>query len=499
MSSFSPRLATVALLQVVVATTLIAQQQNTPAAVAIDSVMSVLYSLDLSPGIGVVVVRDTQIVYMKGFGMADVASGRPFTPETVFYIASTTKSFTGLAAAILDSQGKFRLDAPLSRYLPNVKLHEPLNPDSITIRSLLTHTHGIGNGGPVVIRLAYTGVYNGDAELARLLAEHPPARTGRAYSYGNLGYNVAALAMDASTGESWKRTLERLLFKPLGMTKTSAYVSRFSRSQLATPYELTLAGWKDLPYGKTDANMQSAGGLVSTLRDLGTWLEVHINNGQLDGKQILPASAVSEAHKNLAQTDASTHGGRNIGYGLGWRLIVTGNDTILSHGGGFPGFSTFMSFIPARKIGVAVMANNGDFGQGLAEFATERIYNVLTGGTLYSGDSMPAMRNMIAQAREGMTAAMKRRAARPQNLPYPLEAYTGTFENPSYGRLEISLVNGKLAAKMGVATSAIAVYDNTKNQLRIEIFGGGDVMDVEMKDGRAEVMIFEGDRYTRTR
>ena len=498
--SFSyPRLAIVAFLPLVLATTSVAQQQNTAAAVAIDSVMSALYSLDLSPGVGVVVIRDTQIIYMKGFGMADVAARRPFTSETVFYIASTTKSFTGLAAAILDDQGKFKLDAPLSRYLPNVKLHEPLNPDSITIRSLLTHTHGIANGGPVPVRLAYTGEYNGDAELIRLLAEHGPARTGRAYSYGNLGYNVAALAMDASTGESWKRTLERVLFKPLGMTKTSAYVSKFSRSQLATPYELSLTGWKELPYGKADANMQSAGGLVTTLSDMGTWIEVHINNGKLDGKQVLPASAVIEAHKNLAQTDAPTHGGRNIGYGLGWRLVVTGGDTILSHGGGFPGFSTFMSFVPARKIGVAVMANNGDFGQGLAEFATERIYNVLTGGAMYAGDSMSAIRSLIAGAREGITADMKRRAARPQTLPYPLGAYTGTFENPSYGRLEISLVNGKLAAKMGVATSAIEVYDNTKNRLRIEIFGGGDVMDVEMKEGRAEVMIFEGDRYVRTR
>ena len=483
----------------VLATTSLAQQRDTPTGAAIDSVMSALNSLDLSPGVGVVVVRDTEIIYMKGFGMADVASHRPFTPETVFYIASTTKSFTGLAAAILDTQGKFPLDAPLSRYLPNVKLHEPLNPDSITIRSLLTHTHGIANAGPVVIRLAYTGEYKDDAELVRLLAEHGPARTGRAYSYGNLGYNVAALAMDASTGESWKRTLERLLFRPLGMTKTSAYVSKFSRSQLATPYALSLTGWQELPYGKFDANMQSAGGLVTTLRDMGTWLEVHINNGKLNGKQILPASAVIESHKNLAQTDAATHGGRNIGYGLGWRLVVTGGDTVLSHGGGFPGFSTFMSFVPARKIGVAAMANNGDFGTPLAEIATERIYNVLTNGAMYPGDSMVAIRSLIARAREGMTADMKRRAARPQNLPYPLDAYTGTFENPLYGRLIISLVNGKLAAKMGVATSAIEVYDNTKNRLRIEIFGEGDIIDVEMKDGRAEVMIFDGDRYVRVR
>src|SRR6187551_1243041 len=85
---------------------------STPTA-RLDSVMNTLMSLDLSPGAGIVVVRDSQIVYMKGFGYADVEAKRPFTPETGFYIASTTKSFTGLASALLDRKGVFRLDAPL--------------------------------------------------------------------------------------------------------------------------------------------------------------------------------------------------------------------------------------------------------------------------------------------------------------------------------------------------------------------------------------------------
>ena len=106
--SFSFSALAIVAIAPVLATTSLAQQRDTPTGAAIDSVMSALNSLDLSPGVGVVVVRDTEIIYMKGFGMADVASHRPFTPETVFYIASTTKSFTGLAAAILDTPSASR-------------------------------------------------------------------------------------------------------------------------------------------------------------------------------------------------------------------------------------------------------------------------------------------------------------------------------------------------------------------------------------------------------
>jgi CubicO group peptidase (beta-lactamase class C family) len=207
------------------------------AAARLDAVLAPLLALDMSPGAGIVVVRDTRIIYMQGIGWADVEARRPFTPSTVFYIASTTKSFTGLTAAILDAAGRFSLDAPLARYLPDVRLRAPLDPRAITIRSLLTHTHGIENVGPVTLRLAHTGQYADNDELVRLLAEHPAAASGTTYRYGNIGYNVAALAMDAATGASWKDVLQQTLFAPLEMANTTAYVSKFPRDRLATPYE----------------------------------------------------------------------------------------------------------------------------------------------------------------------------------------------------------------------------------------------------------------------
>src|SRR5688500_7092969 len=152
---------------------------STSSTSALDSTLAQIFALDLAPGMSVAVVRDTQLIYAKGFGWADVEARRAVTPETIFYIASTTKSFTGLAAVLLDEQGRLDLDAPLSRYLPAARLQAPLSTDSMTLRSLLSHIHGIDNNGPIIFRTAYTGEHTNDQLLA-LLSAHPPAKTGRA-------------------------------------------------------------------------------------------------------------------------------------------------------------------------------------------------------------------------------------------------------------------------------------------------------------------------------
>ena len=462
----------------------------------IDSVVTALFALDMAPGMAVVVVRDTAPIYMKGFGWADLEARRPVTPQTVFYVASTTKSFTGLGAAILDRQGKISLDAPLGRYLSGLRLERGLSADSITLRALLTHTHGIGHG-PVDYRLAYTGEHEGNAHLARLLAEHAPAARGRAFQYGNIGYNVAAVAIDSAIGESWKHWLDRLLFTPLGMRSTTAYVSRIPGERLAMPYRVESSGFARIPYGKTDANMQSAGGLVTTAEDMARWLEAHINGGRLDGRQVLPADAVAESHRVLAATSGRRRGLPVVGYGLGWNVVLMGADTLLEHGGGFSGFTTHMSFVPRHRVGVVVMINDNT---PLADMVAMEVYRALLGrGPGLVPDSLVWARAEVARMRERIGAERARRAARPQNLPLPLSAYAGVYENPAWGRVELVIVDGKLEARAGVARSPVEVYDGAKHQLRVELTGGGTVVQMEVAGERVVAAVVDGVTYRKVR
>jgi CubicO group peptidase (beta-lactamase class C family) len=454
------------------------------ASASLDSAIAPIFALDLAPGLAIAVVRDTQVIYAKGFGWADVEAQRRVTPETIFYIASTTKSFTGLAAALLEEQGRIDLDAPLSRYLPAAKLQPPLNPDSITLRALLSHTHGIDNDGPIVFRTAYTGEHTND-QLVSLLAAHPPAKTGRDYVYGNIGYNIAALAMDMALREGWRDVLQRMIFQPLGMTSTSAYVSRMPREQLAQPYRWEPAGFTRAPYNKGDANMQAAGGLVSSARDMARWLEAHINGGIVDGRRVFSETAIAETHRPQATLRENVRGLALTGYGFGWQIGTLGGDTLLVHGGGFLGFSTTMSFMPQRRIGVIAMTNDNGMGYALAELAARAAYGTLLGGEALSSDSLARIRAEAARIRERVAADRARRAARPQTLPFPLEAYAGTYENALYGRIVFSVVNGKLEARAGQAWSAVEVFDGTKNALRVELTGSGTVARFAFEGERA--------------
>lgn len=475
-----------------------AQRLTPQHAAALDTLVARIGTLNLAPGFGIAVVRDTQVVYLKGFGMADAEARRPFTPQTVFYVASTTKAFTGLAAAILDGQGRFLLDAPLSRYLPDAPLKAPMSADSITIASLLAHTHGIGDG-PVAMRLAYTGEYRDNAHLVALLADHAP-QPNREYRYTNLGYNIATLAMERVTKESWKRTLDRLIFTPLGMRSTSGNVSGFAESRLAMPYRTTPAGFARIPYGKVDANMQSAGGLVTTLEDEARWLEAQLNDGMVNGRQVIPSAALRASHAVRARFTQTMRGVQFMGYALGWNVGTYKGDTIYSHGGGFPGFATQISFMPTRRVGIVAFANSGDLGGALVELLMQAAYDVLAGGDVLSADSLAALRGIVERQRAGIKADLERRAARPQTTPLPFSAYVGHYESPSMGSLDLALnAEGKLEARSGAAWSAVEVYDGSKYQLRVELFGGGMVMPMQIEADRVVGATLNGVQYRKVR
>jgi hypothetical protein len=122
---------------------------------------------------------------------------------------------------------------------------------------------------------------------------------------------------------------------------------------------------------------------------------------------------------------------------------------------------------------------------------TQAITNVSNEGAITDAN-LEVWRGRVEKDKQNVAADLARRAARPQNMPFPLEAYAGDYDNELYGRLQISVVNGKLEARLGQAWSAVEVFDNTTNRLRVELFGSGQVMDVEMKDGRAAAMNLGG-------
>jgi CubicO group peptidase (beta-lactamase class C family) len=249
-------------------------QTNNALLSALDRATAQVLATGGTPGLAMAVVHDGQVVFHTWCGIADQETGRKLAPDTRFYIASTTKSLTALAAALLDTRGALSLDLTLDRALPGVRLRAPLDPQAIKLRDLLTMTHGISSG-PVDFRCAFTGEYS-HAGLLDLLQTHAPAKTGREFQYNNLGYVLFGLVLDSRFDAGWKTIIDREVLQPLGMHQTTPFVSLLPATALAMPHEFGQAGVERVYFAKDDTTLHPAGGHFSTAGDLNSTRNVTV-------------------------------------------------------------------------------------------------------------------------------------------------------------------------------------------------------------------------------
>jgi CubicO group peptidase (beta-lactamase class C family) len=510
MQRHSKRIASTILLGVLCATVIFGQSSRGDVRTAqkppdleryISDLHKAFYPEPVAPGIVVVVVKDSRVILLKSFGYADLEAKRPVTPQTVFYIASSAKPFFALTTALLDHKGMIDLNAPLSRYLPDVKLQPPLSPDTIKLRSLLTHTHGIAEG-PVNFRMSFSG-QGTSSELRELLGTHAASKTRNEFAYSNLGYQVASLALESALKDSWKEIVERTVFRPLGMTNTTTFMSRVKADRLATPYVTGAGDYTRLYNAKADANMHAAGGIVTTGEDLAKWLEVNINRGRVGGKQVFPATVVANTHRWQVDQDNQFAWVRRYGYGLGWNIGSYEGETLVHHHGGFSAFYAHISFMPRQRLGVAVLANEVVFGDVLAEHVAQYLYDTLLGlpGTKLRWERrLAAVPQNAQKERERIVAERARRASRQVPLPHRLEEYAGVYQSPEGGRMEWRVTDGQLAVSFGALWSKAEVFDAAKNELRVELQPGrGQVIPFDFSGDRVQGLTLAGMKFKKIR
>lgn len=442
-----------------------------------DFVRRAMKAVDSRGGLAVAVVRDTQVVFLRGYGAADASSGESVDPaSTAFYIASSTKSFTGMAAAMMASRGELDLDAPVAEYLPELRLPSERPASEVTLRELLTHTDGIENQ-PVVIRTAFTGEHDPRTLLEVLSRSTVVEDT--AFDYSNLGYVITSMAMERVAGDDWRDVLAREVFTPLGMNRTTGYVSRARRQgwELAMPYEQLGEGLVEMPYYKSDQTMHAAGGLLTTASDLARWLEANLNGGRLDGRQVLPAAAVREAHRKQAELEASFYKFQRDGYGLGWYHSDYEGDLLMHHFGAFSTFRAHVSFMPEHGIGVAVVAAETPAGFGLADlvatFAYDRLLEKPELNARYD-ERVADFSDQITRRRAGRREHRAERAERSWQLTRAREAYVGTYVSPVLGTLAVTLDEGEFRVRIGEAESKTEPFER-EDALRFEVAGNGAV------------------------
>jgi CubicO group peptidase (beta-lactamase class C family) len=458
------------------------------------------------PGIAFVVIKDDKPIFAKAYGMADKEAGLKANTDTIWYMGSSTKSFTALVAAMLDKEGKIKLSDAVTKYTPGVEFETPL-PDKVTVRDLLTHTSGLNNG-PLIQRTAFTGQID-KGEIARVFKEATAideAIFGK-YRYTNLGYNIYGLLLENNLKMKWQDELQKRIFDPMGLNRTTAYRSRAVAKKwaIAAPYvwdEQAGAVVRSV-VDKVDNNMQAAGGHFMSINDLGKWLNMNMNGGKLGGKQIIPADILTTVHTGYTKSTRNEPPFSGDGeYGLGWQIGKYRNENVVYHHGGYPGYRSHVSYMPDKKIAVGVLVNNDLAGGRVADMLAAYAYDLLQGTPNLEADYTKQLQDfadLYATRKRQTIASAAERAKRTSQLTEPLASYVGKYTNDLLGTIDIAAEGNTLAVRWGNLYSLSTPFTE-KDTIRVVMIpgGNGDVVGfAKGPSGKFDTLKFGGRDFKR--
>jgi len=319
-------------------------------------------------GLSIGIVYNKDLIWTKGFGYANKEKKIPATPETIYRIASISKTFTSTAIMQLRDAGKLRLDDPITKYLPWFKIHNPFkDTPEITIEQLLTHSSGLP--GEAAFPYWTDHVFPTLEEIKQKLQEQEMLYpTATKYSYSNLGIAILGPIIEEVSGETYEQYMQNHILNPLDLSGTSIDIKNDAKNlpKLAKAYGRRLPDGTHLFPTFTDSKgLTPAANLSSCVVDLAKYISFQINGFD----PVLKTSTLREMHRvHWLQPHWKS------GWGLGWGIRKQGERTIVSHGGWVGGYRSQVSFCPIDKIGIVVLTNSDDADAGI--FITQFYENI---------------------------------------------------------------------------------------------------------------------------
>ena len=333
-------------------------------------------------GLAVVVIRDGELAWFHGHGLADVAAKTPITEDTAFRIASLTKTFTGIAVMQLWEQGLVDLDAPANDYLRTFRL-VPAKPSlsPATVRHLLTYTSGVGYWRRLS-DLLQPGVGSGDRAgrsgalpLAQYYRRGLPVEVepGTKWVYSNHGFAALGQIVEDVSGQPLDRYLRARIFDPLGMTHTDLIRSERVEPYLATGYVLRSRGLK--PVADREVPTPGGGGMYATTADIARYVAALLRLAANEHGSVLRPETVATMFRPHFQPDP-----RVPGMGLAFELGQEGGQRTVGKTGILSGFHSAMALAPEEGLGVIVFSNTGGLdGRGATVPLATMLLRVLLG------------------------------------------------------------------------------------------------------------------------
>lgn len=348
---------------------MLASAQATPAPVAVrgpqdraeieafmDGLMTSYLREKKIAGATVAVVRDTTVLFAKGYGYADVAKRQPVDADkTLFRIGSISKTFTWTAVMQLVEQGKLDLDKDVNEYL-DFKI-PPAFDKPITLRDILSHTPGLEEDGRDLFTFDSAAI----KPMKEWLPAHMPGRVrapGTFSSYSNWATAVAGYIVERVSGLSFDEYMEQRLLQPLGMVNASSRqpLPASLKPQMSAGYS-----WKDGRYAQEKFEIVTgaapAGSFSVSARDMGSWMIAHLNHGAYRGQRIL-----AESTSVRMQSRLQGHDPRIPGFAYGFYEQAAAGPRAIGHGGDTQFFHSDMILLPTEKVGFFVSFNTSTGG-----------------------------------------------------------------------------------------------------------------------------------------
>jgi len=460
--------------------------QNRPNLSSLDQQIQAVMKDWNIPGAAISVVDGNSVIYLKGFGVRNVDTKQPVTTDSLFDIGSCTKAFTTAVIASLVDEGKIEWDGRVDNYLAAFHLSDPEADEHVTIRDLLTHRTGLPGADMV-----WYGSSLSREELIRRTAYIAPTYGFRArFQYQNLMFLAAGQAAADAAGSTWEDLVHRRIFVPLGMTRSATTVAEAQKSaDVATPHRQSSDGSvKTISWYNLD-NIAPAGAISSSANDMSKWIEFQLGDGTYQGKRLISEKNMREMHQPQMVVPRTGEIGTvffpesvQLSYGLGWFVQDYRGHQLVLHPGDIDGFAAETVLIPELHEGYFVAINTSSGGRQVIVYdIADKLLNLPDGNWSAHFHKLEA----DLKAREKSGQAWESQRVPNTHPSHELDAYAGQFENPAYGRAEITLEDGKLVLHFHSRASGLEhfQYDTfvtnrspeAKTRLTFVVNGSGEV------------------------
>lgn len=397
------------------------------------------------PGAAVTLIQEGQPDQHACFGYRDVEAKLPVTPDTLFCVASCSKSMTVAMIAGLVDEGKLEWDVPVKHYVPHFRMYDAEADENMTLRDMLSHQTGLPPHDAL-----WPGTSTRDALSRQMKDVKPFAEFRKQPKYNNTVYALAGYVAEYVTGQKWEDLMKQYVFQPLGMDRTCCLADEItSDSNYAAPYRVREGQQVKVPFWNVDLAGPAASVNV-TPKDMAKWIRFHIDGGRnAEGKQVISEQNFSEMHKETAFMPDTTPMPGDVEpcdwYCLGWRRGTYRGHELHKHSGKIEGYSTLQVYLPELKVGIILQAN---YHEPSGEFFYTTLFTILDEimehedmhwETLFHGPEEHPEEFMYHKCDDDLTAGYLDEAQKGQPAPFTWEGAAGVYHDPGYGDVTITI------------------------------------------------------------